>query len=244
MKTHPLHAWNVTAENARAIQRHLSAWVVTDGKCENPNLIGRIEIAPTKESNQSATVQAQICIHSTPSRTLLERKVALKTTVFPAQPGLHAFRKVPAVIAALSKLNRVPDVFICDGRGRTGPDSFGVATHVGLITNVPTIGVRPVKPKDMPAELGHLRGNWVPVDQPGSNAALLRVLDGLDPVLVSPAHKIDLQSAMKLVLSYLPETLSHWDYQRFLYPDAKTAVTHDEGSNKRHLTLVKTATGQ
>ncbi|MCG8537761.1 MAG: endonuclease V [Pseudomonadales bacterium] len=231
-------------ENARAIQRHLSAWVVAEGKCEIPNLIGRIEIASTKESNQSATIQAQICIHSNPSRTLLERKVAVKTTAFPSQPGLHSFRKVPAVIAALGKLNRVPNLFICDGRGLTGPDSFGVASHVGLITNIPTIGVRPIKPKHLPEKLGLKRGSWVPLES--GNGAILRVLNGQDPVLISPAHKIGLQSAIEQILNYLPASLDNRTYQQFLYPDTKQ-LQHKENTSKPekgHLTLIKSATGQ
>lgn len=220
MKIHSLHPWNVTVAQAKAIQKNLRAWVITQCPTVRAKLIGRIEISCTQESDHSATVQSIITIKSAPSMTLLERKVALKTAQFPLYPGLCSFRKVPAIIAALNKLNRVPDVFLCDGRGITGPESFGVASHVGLITNIPTIGVRSIKPKDIPKSLEIKRGSWIPYVLDGQVGAVVRILNGLDPLLVSPAHKIGLQNAIELILDYIPGDTSAHDYLDSLYPES------------------------
>lgn len=220
MKTHQLHPWNVSVEQARAIQKNLSAWVVTEGRCRNPRLLARIEMACTHESSDMATVQASVSVKSLSSLQLLERKVSIRTSSFPDKPGLASFRKVPAVVAALAKLVRVPDVILCDGRGKTGTDSFGVASHVGLITNIPTIGVRSPKPRHLHDLLGNARGSWLPVPDAGMDAVLLRVLEGADPILVSPAHRIGLEDAIRQVLNYLPANTAIHDYTQRLYPEA------------------------
>lgn len=219
MKTHQLHPWNVSVEQARAIQKNLSAWVVTDGRCRNPRLLGRVEVASTHENDHMVTVQASISVRSLPSLQLLERKVSIRTSEFPAQSGLASFRKVPSVVAALAKLVRVPDVIICDGRGKTGPGSFGVASHVGLITNIPTVGVRSPRPRQLSDLLGTARGSWMPVTEPGIDAVLLRVIEGLDPLMVSPAHRIGREDAMRQVLDFVPAETPAQEYLQLLYPE-------------------------
>jgi deoxyribonuclease V len=239
MKTHNLHSWNVTLENALAIQKNLRAWIVTEGQCQDPAMVGRISLTCNSESPQSATVQARITITSNPHATLLERKVAITTTKFPLQRGLYSFRKMPTIIAALKKLNRVPDVFICDGRGVTGTDSFGVASHVGLITSVPTIGIRPVRRKQDIDTLNPERGSFLQVFEDNQIAAVVRVLDDADPVLVSPAHRIGMQDAIERVLEHIPANTSYREYLQALYPEAG----HNNETPVR-LRLVKSATGR
>lgn len=239
MKTHNLHTWNVSLENAKAIQKNLRAWIVTEGNCSKPSLVGRISLISNNESPHSATIQARITIESCPSRTLLERKVAIKTTKFPLQAGLYSFRKMPAIIAALNKLNRIPDVFICDGRGITGDDSFGVASHVGLITSVPTIGIRAVKPRHVAETLGQERGCALRVFENNQVAAVVRVLEGVDPLLVSPGHKISMEDSIARVLDMIPANQSIREYLQALYPEAGHT-----NETPVQLKLVRTATGR
>ena len=218
MKTHKLHEWDLSLENAKAIQKNLRAWVITEGECRNPKLVGRILLACASESEEKCTVQATVAIQALPSLRLLERKVSIKSSHFPSAKGLQSFRKGPAILAALNKLNRIPDVFICDGRGVTGDTQFGVASHVGLLTNLPTVGVCAVKPNADFGMLGHERGHYLPVTKNGQISALVRVLDGLDPVLVSPAHRIGLNQAMQVVLRYIPKSTLARDFTTTLYP--------------------------
>ena len=220
MKTHRLHSWDVTTDQARAIQKNLRAWIVTEGQCKRPRLLARIELACAQEARDTLTVQACISIKSMPTLQLLERKVSVRTSTFPDVQGLASFRKVPAIVAALEKLARVPDIILCDGRGITGDDSFGVASHVGLITNLPTLGVRPAKQKQMTELLGQKRGSWIPLQDCGGHAALVRVLEGQDPLIVSPGHKLGLDDAIQHMLLYVPADTPSWEYQQALYPEA------------------------
>lgn len=220
MKTHRLHSWDVSVDQARAIQKNLRAWIITEGKCRRPRMMARIELACAQEGRDSLTVQACVSIKSLPGLQLLERKVSVRTSSFPDEPGLASFRKVPAIVAALEKLVRVPDVILCDGRGITGDDSFGVASHVGLITNLPTMGVSPAKPRQMTELLGQKRGSWIPLQDGGGHAALVRVLEGQDPLIVSPAHKLGMEDAVQQMLLYVPENTPSWEYQQALYPEA------------------------
>ena len=239
MKTHNLHSWNVSLENALAIQKNLRAWIVTEGQCPSPKLLGRISLTSNSESDNSATVQASITITEPASNRLLERKVAIKTTKFPLHPGLYSFRKMPAVVVALNKLKRIPDFFVCDGRGITGEDSFGIASHVGLITSVPTIGIRPVRPKHIIGSLCEERGSIIRAVEGGQMAAVLRVLDGVDPILVSPAHKISMDDAIARILEMIPADTSIREYLQAIYPEA--------GHNNEtpvQLRLVKSAAGR
>ena len=236
MKTHKLHEWSLSLESAKAIQKNLHAWIITEGACPSPKLIGRIQLESTTELNHHCTVQATIKVQSLPSMQLLERKVAIKSSHFPSRPGLQSFRKVPAILGALDKLNRVPDLFVCDGRGITSHRRFGVASHVGLLTNLPTIGICSAKPNAESNLLGRERGNYLPVTNQGQYSALVRVLDGLDPILVSPGHRIGLQEAVQMILRYIPESTPTRDFLTTLYPAA--GINNDDVVQ---LSLVKTA---
>lgn len=224
MKTNQLHKWSVSPEEARAIQKNLSAWVVQEGRCKTPSLIARIQLYPGIIEGTEGSEQAAIIVKSYPSQTVIERKVAIRGTSFPRIPGLLSFRKTPAIIAALDKLSHSPDLIICDGRGVTGPESFGVASHVGLITNIPTIGVRPPKPRDSNSLLPEKRGSWLPLKDTEQKCILLRVLEGMDPLLISPAHKIGFEEAAIRMLEYLPANTPSRQYLEMLYPERYTQL--------------------
>ena len=221
MKTHQLHKWTVSPEEARAIQKNLCAWVSTQERCQSPSLAARIEFSNTLDDIGS--IQSTVTVKKIPSLCFLERKIAIKPSGFPRVPGLISFQKAPAAIAALEKLSHSPDLLICDGRGITGPDSFGVASHVGILANLPTIGIRPPKARFNYTSLGNNRGDWLPLGENGENSGiLLRVLDGLDPLLISPAHKITLEDAIEQLLNFFPKTIPAREYIELIYPETST----------------------
>ncbi|OUS23760.1 hypothetical protein A9Q99_27385 [Gammaproteobacteria bacterium 45_16_T64] len=219
MKTHQLHKWTISPEEARSIQKNLCAWVSTQERCQSPSLVARIEFSGSQGDQGSS--QSTVTIKSFPSLGFLERKVGIKKSGFPRVPGLISFQKAPSAISALEKLSHTPDLIICDGRGITGPDSFGVASHVGILANLPTIGIRPPKARFNYSTLGEQRGDWLPLaDETGNSGVLLRVLDGLDPLLVSPAHKITQEDAIRLLLQFFPSTIPAREYIEILYPES------------------------
>lgn len=219
MKTNPLHSWSVTVEQAKAIQRNLSAWIITEGSCPPPELIARVEVHP---SDADGSETATVMLYSTKEGNIIERKHAIKNTAFPRVPGMLSFRKAPAAIAAIEKLPYTPDLIICDGRGRTGELTFGLASHIGLFTNLPTIGIRPPRPRDDISHLSSRRGQWLAA---GANAwdqsVLLRVLEVMDPLVVSPGHQISQKSAIEQVLRFFPADMPSRQYLEMLYPSKR-----------------------
>jgi deoxyribonuclease V len=133
----------------------------------------------------------------------------------PYAPGFLALRELPAVTSALESLARTPDLIVCDGAGLAHPRRFGLACHVGLLTDVPTIGVakNPPVPFIMPAPA---RGSWTSqVDGDEVVGRALRTQDGVRPVFVSVGHRIGLDAACDHVLRIarhrLPETTRQAD---------------------------------
>ena len=234
MRTHQLHKWTLSPKEARAIQKNLCAWVSTQERCQSPSFAARIEFSNTLDAKGS--IQSTVTVKSLPSLGFLERKIAIKPSGFPRVPGLISFQKVPAAIAALEKLSHTPDLLICDGRGITGPDSFGVASHVGILTNLPSIGIRPPKARYNYTMLGSQRGDWLPMGDDSQNTGvLLRVIDGLDPLLVSPAHKITQEDAIEQVLRFLPSSIPAREYIEILYPES---MAYSEESLPEQLRIV------
>jgi deoxyribonuclease V len=145
----------------------------------------------------------------------VETRTARTRSTHPYAPGFLALRELPAVTAALEALRRAPDLIVCDGAGLAHPRRFGLACHVGLLTDLPTIGVakKPPVPFTMPA---HARGSWTPQLDGGEVVGrALRTQDGVRPVFVSVGHRIGLDAAcdhvLRLARHRLPETTRRAD---------------------------------
>jgi deoxyribonuclease V len=145
----------------------------------------------------------------------VETRTARGRSGHPYAPGFLALRELPAVTAALEALSRIPDLIVCDGAGLAHPRRFGLACHVGLLTDLPTIGVakKPPVPFTMPA---HARGSWTPqLDRGEVVGRALRTQDGVRPVFVSVGHRIGLDAAcdqvLRLARHRLPETTRRAD---------------------------------
>jgi deoxyribonuclease V len=135
-------------------------------------------------------------------RRVVEQHIAVRPLTFPYVPGLLSFREAPALITALRRLRTVPDVLICDGHGLAHPRRFGIACHVGVITNVPTIGCAKSRLIGTHRDPAFARGARVPLEYEGEViGSVLRTQDGVRPVFVSVGHNIDLRSAETTVLA-------------------------------------------
>ncbi len=132
---------------------------------------------------------------------ILEKAVATIESSFPYVPGLLSFREVPALIAAIQKLSIVPDVWICDAHGLAHPRRFGLACHLGIIVEQPTVGcAKSILVGDHPP-LPEKRGSWVPLmDGDETIGAVVRTRDRVKPMIVSAGNRSDLESAVEAVL--------------------------------------------
>ena len=120
-------------------------------------------------------------------------------------PGYLSFRETPAALETLSKLRVKPDLLLCDGHGLAHPRRFGLASHLGVLADLPTIGVAKCLLVGTHDELSPERGRWVPLRDDGEViGAVLRTRARVSPVYVSIGHRISLETAIEYVLGCAP----------------------------------------
>jgi deoxyribonuclease V len=163
------------------------------------------------EDNNTVT-RAAVAVLTFPDLKLVESHVAKQATRFPYVPGLLSFREIPAVMAALQKVRSSPDLILYDGAGIAHPRRFGIASHLGVLIDVPTIGVAKTRLIGEHEEPSPARGGWAPLMDRGEQiGAVLRTKTNVNPLYVSVGHRISLATAIKYVLACctkyrLPET--------------------------------------
>lgn len=147
------------------------------------------------------TTRAAAVVLDAATLAIIETRVARIPTRMPYIPGLLSFREVPAALDALNELSVVPDLLMVDGHGIAHPRRVGVATHLGLVSGLATVGVAKkalVGTHPTPADE---RGAWVPLTDNGETiGAVLRSRSGVKPVFVSPGYRIGLASAVRWVM--------------------------------------------
>lgn len=195
----PPHNWHVSLKKAVAIQQRLAPMRKAVGPEIPMRYIAGVDAAYVRDGRFCI---AGVVLRSLPAREIMERHLALLPLKFPYIPGLLAFREGPAIIAALRKLRHRPDALICDGQGIAHPRRCGIATHLGILVDLPTIGCAKSRLLGAYQEPGPRRGDRSPLTDKGEVVgAVLRTRDKVKPVLVSVGHNIDLVTAENLILS-------------------------------------------
>src|SRR3990167_1280390 len=143
-----------------------------------------------------------IVLFSYPDLTEIERVYTVSDEKFPYIPGLLAFREGPAIIETFKRLRQRPDLLIIDGQGIAHPRGFGIACHVGVLLDIPAMGIAKKRLYGKYAEPGEKRGSWSPLLSKEGDVigSVLRTRDNTKPVFVSPGHKIDMESAREIAL--------------------------------------------
>ncbi len=158
------------------------------------------------------TARAAVAVLGFPDLSPCDQTVVCRPVAFPYVPGLLSFREVPAVLAALEALRELPDLILCDGQGQAHPRRFGIACHLGVLLDRPTIGVAKSRLVGRHGPLPEEKGAWVPLyDGSERIGAVLRTRSGVAPLYVSVGHRVSLETAIELVLRCttryrLPET--------------------------------------
>jgi deoxyribonuclease V len=199
MDIHPLHRWDMAPAEAVALQRELASRIVTDTPLKSWELVAGCDVS---HDRFSTTLYAGVVVLRADDFSVVERRAAVAQVEFPYTPGLLSFREAPVLLQALAKVQHTPDVVMCDGQGIAHPRRLGLASHVGLFLDRPCVGCAKSK----------LTGQYdEPGPEPGSRSPLLhrgqvigsavRTKARTLPVFVSPGHRIDLDSAVRLVLA-------------------------------------------
>lgn len=199
MKIHALHYWDVSHGQAKALQVSLAKKVVTEGEDTNPHLVAGVDIS---SPDSRGVAQGAVVVLNYPELNLMEVKTVEREVTFPYIPGLLSFREAPLILAACEELSSVPDLVLVDGQGIAHPRRFGLASHLGLFLDVPTIGCAKSILCGAHELVGEKVGSYAElVDNGQVIGAALRTRIGVKPIYVSIGHKIGLSSAIKWVLN-------------------------------------------
>lgn len=201
----PLPAdWPADETAARAVQDACApAWCATS-RARRPAR-GHVTGVDVAYDDERDVVAAAVVVLDAASLAVVEEATAVGTVAFPYVPGLLAFRELPAVLAALDALTVDPGLVVCDGYGIAHPRRFGLASHLGVVTGRPTIGVAKNPFTFAHEEPGAARGGTAPLlDGTEEVGAALRTRDGVKPVFVSVGHRVDLARALAHTLHLTP----------------------------------------
>jgi deoxyribonuclease V len=204
MKITPLHRWTISPQEAIELQKQLAYEVIQADKLPEPiRTVAGIDLGYDAKTD---TCRAVVVVLKFPELELVEKAEAVMPIQFPYVPGLLSFRETPVAVKALEKLENAPDLILCDGQGYAHPRRFGIACHIGLIADVPTIGVAKSVLVGKFENLGETRGSTAEmIHRKEQVGVALRTKDKVQPVYVSVGHRISLETAVDYVLQCTPK---------------------------------------
>jgi deoxyribonuclease V len=198
MKTIKLHEWDLSCAEARALQRKLAKRVQFPSMKKTIKIVAGLDCAFSRDRRRIIATVVALKLNDF---TVIETATATRRVTFPYIPGLLSFRETPACIDAIEKLKARPDVFIVDGQGLAHPRRFGIASHIGLLVDKPTVGCaksRLIGSFEMP---GRRKGSYSQLVDGGEViGAVVRTRTNVKPVFVSVGHKCTLTDAIGVVL--------------------------------------------
>lgn len=209
------YPWPTSVPEAIALQTTLAPHVITQDQL--PASIRLVAGIDAGFEDNGQTTRAAVVVLSFPDLVPVDEALVRQPTPFPYVPGLLSFREIPAVLAALRQIQTAPDVILCDGQGIAHPRRFGIASHLGLLCDRPTIGVAKSRLIGTHADVPPDKGSWVPLMDKGDRiGAVVRTRTHTKPLYISPGHRISLETAIDLVLRCtpkyrLPETTRYAD---------------------------------
>jgi deoxyribonuclease V len=197
----------LSPREASALQTELAKHVVREMRSGDVATVAGIDVGIHVGVSRAAVV-----VLDYPSLKTVEYAIATRPVTFPYIPGLLSFREGPVILDALDKLSAAPDLLIFDGQGMAHPRRLGIASHIGLLVDLPSIGCAKSRLCGKYKEPGLERGSRVPLMDKGETVgSVVRTRTGVKPVFVSLGHRLDLQTSVDYVLACcrgyrLPET--------------------------------------
>ena len=207
MRVERLHEWDVTPAEAIALQKELAPRVVREGDPGDVRLVAAADLAfvDRRWPRQPTRGRAAVVLMRYPELDVIEEQVVEGEVSFPYVPGLLSFREAPLLAEAFERLRGAPDLLLIDGQGYAHPRRFGIASHLGLMANLPTIGCAKSRLCGEHAEPGPRRGSKAELRDGGEViGAVLRTRAGVKPLYISVGHKIGLEAAVQWALRLAP----------------------------------------
>ncbi len=204
-----LHPWNIPPKEAIQIQKNLARKVISEDRFDKVHTVAGVDCSIDKKNSQ---IYAAVVMLSFPGLKLLHQSVSMVPLTYPYIPGLLSFREAPVILEALEKLKALPDLLLCDGQGIAHQRRLGIASHIGVLTNLPSIGVAKKRLIGEHDTVPEKKGQWTELyDHEKVIGAVLRTRDRVKPLYISIGHKISLPTAIRFVFACttryrLPET--------------------------------------
>lgn len=195
------HAWDLSPKQAIQIQEALKNQVLVQSlDSKSLKYVAGVDVGFPRGKE---IARAAIALMSYPDMKLVDQGIAELPVSFPYVPGLLSFREIPVILAALETLNQPPDLLITDGHGMAHPRSFGLACHLGVLLNLPTLGCAKSVLVGTHNLLPEARGSSTPLCVDDETIGMVvRTRDRVKPVYISVGHRIDLSTAVEIVLKY------------------------------------------
>ena len=198
MQVRKLHDWQVGIPQAISIQKNLAKQVSMTGKLDEPCFIAGVDISVNRVGEMAA---GAVVILNYPELKLMEVQVVRGKPDMPYVPGLLSFREAPLILAACEKLTLTPDLILVDGQGIAHPRRFGLASHLGLLLDIPAIGCAKSRLCGSHDAPDIEAGSYAEIVDSGEIiGAALRTKHGVNPLYVSVGNKVDLQTAIFWVM--------------------------------------------
>lgn len=204
MRIARLHDWCSSIDAARALQLELAAQVDATRPLGPWRTVAAADVSYNK---RDPILHAAVVVVEAGTLRVLERSGVSMEARFPYVPGYLSFREVPPLLEAFRRLEIEPDVVLCDGQGLAHPRRLGLACHLGLWLDRPTVGCAKSRLIGEHDEPGPRKGDRTPLlDRGEVVGAVLRTRDRIRPVYVSPGHRCDLDGAISVVMDTLRRT--------------------------------------
>jgi deoxyribonuclease V len=197
----PLHDWKLDIPTAIALQRELAQRVILEDHVGEVHFVAGVDMAINEEHE---AVRAAVVLLSYPDMEIVERHIYEEPLRMPYIPGLLSFREAPAVLGAVDQLRQRPDLIMADGQGIAHPRRLGIASHLGLWLDIPTIGCAKslLTGTYKKEELGEEAGSWVPlISKKETIGAVVRTRTKVNPMFISSGHLISLETSIRYVLA-------------------------------------------
>ncbi|NIQ93221.1 MAG: deoxyribonuclease V [Desulfuromonadales bacterium] len=194
------HKWEMEPSEAVALQKEMAGEIRLQN--ELPKALDRVAGVDVSYEKHGDLFYAGVVVLSFPDLAVVEEASCRQRQKFPYIPGLLSFRELPVVLEAFRSLKSDPDVVLVDGQGIAHPRRLGLAAHLGLWLDRPTIGCAKSRLCGVHDNPGPERGARVPLrDGEETIGQVVRTRDGVKPMYISPGHKVDIETAAEIALA-------------------------------------------